>query len=146
MNVKEFFGKLFSPYLCFHLLAMAAVVILIVVGINVGLSIYTKHGVGIPVPDLKDMDYNKADQLLQQDGLKIAVSDSGYVKTLPANCILAQSPDYGTKVKEGRVIYVTVNSPSSPTIEIPDIVDNSSYREAEAKLKSLGFNVLPAKK
>lgn len=89
MNVKEFFGKLFSPYLCFHLLAMAAVVILIVVGINVGLSIYTKHGVGIPVPDLKDMDYNKADQLLQQDGLKIAVSDSGYVKTLPANCILA---------------------------------------------------------
>ena len=26
MNVKEFFGKLFSPYLCFHLLAMAAVV------------------------------------------------------------------------------------------------------------------------
>lgn len=146
MNVKEFFGKLFSPYLCFHLLAMAAVVILIVVGINVGLSIYTKHGVGIPVPDLKDMDYNKADQLLQQDGLKIAVSDSGYVKTLPANCILAQSPDYGTKVKEGRVIYVTVNSPSSPTIEIPDIVDNSSYREAEAKLKSLGFKVLPAKK
>ena len=66
MNVKEFFGKLFSPYLCFHLLAMAAVVILIVVGINVGLSIYTKHGVGIPVPDLKDMDYNKADQLLQR--------------------------------------------------------------------------------
>ena len=39
MNVKEFFGKLFSPYLCFHLLAMAAVVILIIVGINVGLSV-----------------------------------------------------------------------------------------------------------
>ncbi len=145
MNVKDLFGKLFSPYLCFHLLAMVAVVVVLVVGVGVGLSIYTKHGVGIPVPDLKGMDCGKAELLLRQDGLRIMVSDSGYVKTMPANCVLAQNPDYGTKVKEGRVVYVTVNSTSSPTIEIPDIVDNSSYREAEAKLKSLGFKMQPAK-
>jgi hypothetical protein len=28
-------------------------------------------------------------------------------------------------------------------VAIPDVVDNSSYREAEAKLISLGFKVLP---
>lgn len=145
MNVRDIFGKLFSSYLCFHLLAMAAVVVVLVVGVGVGLSIYTKHGVGVPVPDLKGMDYTKAERLLRQDGLHIIVGDSGYVKTMPANCILAQNPDYGTKVKEGRVVYVTVNSASSPTIEIPDIVDNSSFREAEAKLKALGFKLQPAK-
>ncbi len=145
MSIKSIFSKLFSPYLCFHLLAMAAVVVVLIVGVGVGLSIYTKHGVGIPVPDLKGMDYAKAEQLIRQDGLNIIVSDSGYVKTMPANSVLAQNPDYGTKVKEGRVVYVTVNSPSSPTIEIPDIVDNSSYREAEARLKALGFKLQPAK-
>ncbi len=145
MSVRDIFRKLYSPYLCFHLLAMVAVVVVLVVGVGVGLSIYTRHGVGIPVPDLKGMDYAKAERLLRQDGLAVVVSDSGYVKTMPAYCVLAQNPDYGTKVKEGRVVYVTINASSSPTIEIPDIVDNSSYREAEARLKSLGFKIQPAK-
>ena len=39
---------------------------------------------------------------------------------------------------------MTVNSPSSPTFAIPDIVDNSSVREAEAKLTAMGFRLLPA--
>ena len=38
---------------------------------------------------------------------------------------------------------MTVNSPSSPSFPIPDVVDNSSYREAEAKLTALGFKLLP---
>jgi hypothetical protein len=37
-----------------------------------------------------------------------------------------------------------VNSTSSPTIAIPDIIDNCSVREAEAKLKAIGFRLLPA--
>ena len=49
-------------------------------------------------------------------------------------------------VKSGHTVYLTVNSPSSPTIAIPDVVDNSSYREAEAKLISLGFKLLPPKR
>ena len=50
------------------------------------------------------------------------------------------------KVKPGHIIYVTVNSPSSPTFAIPDVIDNSSYREAEAKLMALGFKLLPPKR
>jgi hypothetical protein len=44
-------------------------------------------------------------------------------------------------VKEGRIIYVTVNSPSSPTFALPDVIDNSSVREAEAKLNAIGFRL-----
>ena len=46
-------------------------------------------------------------------------------------------------VKSGHTIYVTVNSPSSPSFAIPDVVDNSSYREAEARLMALGFKLTP---
>lgn len=141
MNAKDFFGKLFSRYLVGHLMAMAVVVVLLCVGVKFGLDEYTHHGQGIVVPDVKGMTYEKAYRQLDELGLAIVVSDSGYNKQLPADCILAQTPGSGQQVKEGHVVYVTVNSPSSPTFAIPDIVDNSSYREAEARLMAMGFRL-----
>lgn len=141
MNAKDFFGKLFSRYLVGHLIAMAVVVVLLCVGVKFGLDEYTHHGQGIVVPDVKGMTYEKAYRQLDELGLAIVVSDSGYNKQLPADCILAQTPGSGQQVKEGHVVYVTVNSPSSPTFAIPDIVDNSSYREAEARLMAMGFRL-----
>jgi beta-lactam-binding protein with PASTA domain len=114
--------------------------------VKYGLEVYTHHGEGIKVPKLVNMTYANARLLLAEQGLELMVSDSGYNKRLPADCILAQSPGEGMEVKAGHVVYVTVNSPSSPTFAIPDIVDNSSYREAEAKLMALGFRLLPAKR
>jgi beta-lactam-binding protein with PASTA domain len=144
MKAKGFFGKIFSSYLLLHFLAMAIVVVLLGAGVKYGLEYYTHHGEGIVVPDLKGMTYSKAYMALQDEGLILMVSDSGYNKTLPPDYVLAQTPGRGMKVKRGHVIYVTVNSPSSPTFTIPDIVDNSSLREAEAKLMAMGFRLLPA--
>ena len=143
MNAKEFFKKVCSRFLLLNLLAMAVVVLLLCLGVGYGLDLYTHHGEGIEVPELKGMRYQKAYLLLQEKGLDLVVSDSGYNKTFPADCILAQTPGRGQKVKEGHVVYVTVNSPSSPTFAIPDIVDNSSLREAEAKLTAMGFRLSP---
>ena len=144
MTTKEFFGKIFSRYLLLHFLAMAVFIVLVGLGIKFGLEYYTHHGEGIEVPLVKGQTYNKARQTLEELGLAIVVNDSGYNKEYPADYILAQSPNQGMKVKRGHVIYVTVNSPSSPTFVIPDIVDNSSIREAEAKLMAIGFRLLPA--
>ena len=146
MKVKEFFSKIKRQYVLINLLAMAMVIVLLCVGVKYALAIYTHHGEGIEVPDLKGMTYLKARLLLEEDNLNIVVSDSGYVKTMPADCILAQTPGVGTKVKSGHTIYVTVNSPSSPTFAIPDVVDNSSFREAEAKLMAMGFQLTEPQK
>ena len=146
MNAKGFFKKVCSRFLLLNLLAMAVVVLLLCLGVGYGLDFYTHHGEGIEVPELKGMRYQKAYLLLKEKGLNIVVSDSGYNKALPADCILAQMPGYGQKVKEGHVVYVTVNSPSSPTFAIPDIVDNSSLREAEVKLTAMGFHLTPAQR
>jgi beta-lactam-binding protein with PASTA domain len=146
MSVKDFFGKLASGYLWGNLLAMALVFVVLCFGVKYGLEYYTHHGEGIVVPELKGLSYAKARLLLEEDGLVIMVSDSGYNKTMPPDCILAQTPGYGMRVKQGHMVYVTVNSPSSPTFAIPDIVDNSSIREAEAKLMAIGFRLLPAQR
>ena len=44
-------------------------------------------------------------------------------------------------VKSGHIIYVTINSNHSPRITIPDVIDNSSLREAMAKLTAMGFKL-----
>ena len=145
MNIKETLGKVFDRYVVINLSAMLVVIILLCIGVGFGLDMYTHHGEDITVPNLKGMDVDKAERQINQMGLTIVVSDSGYNKTLPADCILLQTPGEGQKVKQGHVIYVTVNSPSSPSFAIPDLVDNSSFREAEAKLAAMGFKLLPPK-
>ena len=143
MKTKEFFGKFCSKFLLWNLIAMALVVILLVVGVNYGLDWYTHHGESIRVPNIEGMRITKAREMMEECGLEIVVTDSGYNKRLPADCVLTQSPGAGLTVKSGHTIYVTINSSNSPSVAIPDVVDNCSYREAEAKLISLGFKVLP---
>lgn len=143
MKTKEFFGKFCSKFLIGNLIAMVLVVFALLIGVNYGLDWYTHHGEGVRVPDIEGMSVSKARTLLEENGLLLVVTDSGYNKRLPADCVLTQNPGQGLMVKSGHTIYVTINSSSSPSVAIPDVVDNCSYREAEAKLVSLGFKVLP---
>ena len=146
MKAKDFFSKFKSLYLWGNLLAMVLVVVGLCFGVKYGLKVYTHHDENVVVPNLMRMSASDARRLLAEKGLELMVADSGYNKQLPADHILVQTPNPGMKVKLGRTIYVTVNSPSSPTFPIPDIVDNSSYREAEARLTALGFKLLPPKR
>ena len=139
-------GKLFSRYLIGHLAAMALVVLLLCIGVKYGLAVYTHHNEGIVVPDLKGTDYAKAIEQLGEQGISVVANDTGYNKRMPANCILTQTPGEWTKVKEGRTIYVTINSSSSPKVSIPDLIDNSSYREAQARLTAIGFRLTEPKR
>ena len=145
MKSSDFFGKFKSSYLWGNILAMALVVLIIIIGIKYALDIYTRHGEAIPVPDIRHKSQADAERLLQDQGLTMMVTDTGYVKTLPANYILEQIPVAGEKVKSGHVVYVIINSGNTPTITLPDIIDNSSLREAIAKLKAMGFKVGPPK-
>ena len=143
MEAKELFGNFASGFLWGNILAMVLVVVALAFGVKYGLDVYTHHGEGIVVPKIEGMVYDKARTLMVERGLNIMVTDSGYNKRLPANSILVQNPGPGMKVKQGHTIYVTVNSPSSPSFAIPDLVDNSSFREAEAKLTAIGFKLTP---
>lgn len=146
MKTSVFFGKIFSGYLWRNLIAMAIVVVLLCVGVKYGLDFYTHHGEGIPVPNVTKMPFYSAKDLIESDGLFIVISDSGYNKRLPADCVLAQSPGAGMRVKRGHTIYITINAPSSPSFPLPDLIENCNYREAAAKLTAMGFRLLPPKR
>ncbi len=141
MTSSEFINKFKSKYLWGNLFAMFVVVVLLCVGVKYGIDIYTHHGEAITIPDIRYKKFADAERILEDAGLQIEVSDTGYVRSLPPDCILEQSPVYGEKVKSGHIIYVTINSDHSPRITIPDVIDNSSLREAMAKLTAMGFKL-----
>lgn len=141
MTLSEFANKFKSKYLWGNFLAMLFVAVLLGVGAKTGIDFYTHHGEAISIPEIRYKKFDDASHILGNLGLIIEVSDTGYVKMLPAGCILEQSPAAGLKVKSGRIIYVTINSAHSPTITIPDVIDNCSLREAMAKLSAMGFKL-----
>lgn len=141
MKPSEFINKFRSSYLWGNLLAMAFALLLLVVGVKVGIDIYTHHGEAIKIPNVSRMPESDAVRLLEEMGFVPVVSDTGYVKALPPGTILEQSPAAGTVVKSGRYIYLTINALDVPTLTFPDIIDNCSYREAVAKLKAMGFKL-----
>ena len=138
---KKILTKLASAYVWGNIIAVIIVVTFLCVGVRYGMQLYTRHGESIVIPNIVNMQLDDAEDKLSEMGLQIVVTDTGYIKTLPPDCILDQSPISVKRMKGGRIIYVTINSAGSPTLIVPDIVDNGSYREASAKLASMGFKL-----
>ena len=92
-----------------NILAMALIVTLITMGLRYGMDLYTHHGQTVEVPSILHKSYNDAESMLDQLNLDIVVSDTDYVKTMPPDCVLEQSPAAGEIVKPGRLIYVKIN-------------------------------------
>jgi len=143
MKVNKILKKFASWHLWLNLLGMVALVALLSVGLKWWLLKYTRHGQSIEVPDLYGKDYREARSMVEDMGLRIEANDSTYIKEMPAGSIVVQSPAKGMGVKEGRIIYVTINSLTIPRVRIPDIVDNCSYRVAIARLQALDLRLLP---
>lgn len=141
--IKRFLKKLTAPIVWGNLLAMVLVVILVILGVWKGMAIYTLHGESISVPRVVGAMESDARYKLGLSGLVPVIIDSAYNKRMPTGCILEQQPVAGRKVKRGREIYLTINSERTPTMALPDIADNSSLREAQARLSAMGFKLGP---
>lgn len=141
MTFKEFFSFRSNRMLWGNLLAIFILCCLLIVGVWVGLRHYTHHGETVEIPSVKGLDEADAINLIRSRKLRAMISDSIYIKGMKGGQIVEQSPVAGALVKEGRVVYLTINSLSVPTMKMPDIANNSSLRQATAKLSSYGFRL-----
>ncbi len=103
------------------------------------LGLYTRHGSGIPVPQLKGLSVEKAMSVLQEQGFEYKI-DSVYVGDQPPGSVVEQDPDPGTFVKENRTIYLTVVTRLAPPVALPDL-ESYTYREAVAVIANYGLKV-----
>lgn len=141
MTIKEFFHKVNSPIVWLNLLGVLVMFIVIFMGMLWWMDIYTRHGESVDVPELKGTSLWEADETLDQLGLRCIILDSVYNTRLPQDQVIEQTPSAGTTVKEGRGIYLTISTRYAPQQAIPEVINNCSYREAEAKLRALGFKL-----
>lgn len=141
ISLKDFFSFKNNRAFWLNLIAMPVVVIAVILGVLHWLDVYTHHGESIIVPNVNGLPVKEAQNEFSKKNLRVEIVDSNYVKGILAGAVLEQKPAAGSKVKIGRTIYLTINSGEAPKVTIPDIIDNSSFRQAEARLRALGFKL-----
>jgi len=120
------------------LLAIGSVIVVVLIAFY-SLSLYTRHGEGIPVPTVTGMPIDKAFNLLKEQGFGVSI-DSVYVQDQPAGMVVEQDPDAGTSVKVNRVIYLKIVKNVAPPVSLPDIMD-APYISAVATISNYGLKV-----
>ena len=73
--------------------------------------------------------------------MKAVVSDSTYVEEALPGIVLDVRPSAKSRVKRGRIVYLTINTSNVPRKRIPDVADNSSVRQAKARILADGFQL-----
>lgn len=94
----------------------------------------TNHGETITVPNIEGMTINELDEFLVKRNLRYEANDSSYSEDYPPLTVLKQYPMAGSKVKENRVIYISINRVNPPSVPLPNLVDGSLIN-AEAVLR-----------
>lgn len=143
MSIKKYFTGKSGAKLWLNVLLMVLLIVAVPVVTFLLLDVFTRHGEKIEVPNVVGKSLYSAEGMLEDRGLVAVVVDSTYDKNAMRGAVLDQSPAAGYEVKGGRVVYLTVNMRGEPMVQLPDVVNHGSLREAESLLKSLGFKLTP---
>ncbi len=138
MNLFKFlFSKTFLKQL---VLAIVAVVVLCFIMLK-WLKSTTNHGEFETVPELKGKSISVAQMELDENNLVMQIQDSAnFNPDYPKFSVIEQEPPAGTKVKEDRKIYLTLNPSGYRKIVVPDLKERT-FRQAKPNLEALGFQV-----
>jgi beta-lactam-binding protein with PASTA domain len=98
----------------------------------------TNHGETITVPSLKGLTMDEAEALLDERNLDYEVTDSTFTAGVKPLTVLSQYPLENSKVKQGRKIYLTINTETAPMIKLPKLTE-MSVRSAEQQLLVAGL-------
>ena len=123
-----------------NLLLAVLFVALLIGGASLALTLVTQHNREVEVPDFTNMLFDEALPVAKAAGVKLAVTDSGYVKGMRRNAIYNQNPNPGDKVKRGRVIELTANSRKARKIAMPSLVGLST-QQAKTELANRGLSL-----
>lgn len=101
---------------------------------------YTRHDVSIQVPNVESLPYKKAEAQLSKRDLQVQRQVGRYNPNVDTGIVVDQTPLPTSNVKPGRRVYLTVNSGTIPTVQLPDLT-GMSVREARNRVTSLGLDV-----
>lgn len=134
-DIRKFKTNTLGGLLMHFVLAAGLLLILLLLYFFSYLPATTNHDRAITVPSIEGMQVNNLNDFLVKRNLRYEVNDSAYSAEQPPNTVLRQYPQAGSKVKEGRKIFISVNRRTPPTVPVPALVDGSIVN-ADAVLRS----------
>jgi len=135
MGLKQFLkSKVFLK----HLILSVAVTFILIWVITLLLGGITHHGEEITVPDLTGLKTEEIGEYLNDRGLDYLIIDSIYDSNGKKGTVASQDPFPNSKVKSGRVIYVTVIAILPERVAVPDLKD-LTLRQSVAILETYGL-------
>lgn len=123
-----------------RLLFACGIFVLLIAIVALILNLYTNHGAKVLVPDFKTLTMEEADGLASSHSFELQIVDSVYLPEKKKGTIVEQTPKPGSSVKDGRIIFITVNMTNAEKIKMPDLV-NTSLRQAETMIQSYGLRL-----
>ncbi|SHJ25876.1 PASTA domain, binds beta-lactams [Tangfeifania diversioriginum] len=121
-----------------HLLMAGILIIAILFLVMQGLKMYTRHGQSNPVPNFSGLTQAEARQTANQYKLEVEIVDSLYVNDAASGAIVDQLPKAGSRVKENRTIFLTINSTQPEQVILPKLTD-VSFRQAQVLIENTGL-------
>jgi len=121
------------------LIMLGIIMVLLFTFFVIYLPSYTNHGESVTVPELEGMHYSELESFLKARDLRYEITlDSGFVAESNPLAVLKQNPKPGTKVKQNKKIYVTLNAENAPLIKMPGLV-NTQLKNAQEVLANYGL-------
>ena len=103
------------------------------------IDVFTSHGQQVQVPDVRNMPFEKAVEILEDAGLRWEISDSTtFYENYKPGTVIDQDPKAKSYIKKIRIIYLSVNAMHAPIIQLPKLVELPG-RQGMATLKAMGF-------
>ena len=136
----SFLGFLTQKKFYLNLGIAFVVTILLLVAVFSLLKSYTRHGEAYLIPDLTGMTMDELRQNHSLEIFNLNIIDSVFDNSLLPGSVIMQNPSPGSKVKEGRNIYITVVSVVPKMSVMPELKD-LTVRQAVTTLKSNGIHL-----
>ena len=130
----------FNHYIIRNVLILILAGVFVFWGTLVFLRHYTHHGEALPVPDVMGLTLDEAGKILKEQKMRWQLSDSVYVTLVKPGAVVSQNPEPGSKVKENRNIFLTMNALAPEKVKMPDVV-GVSLRQAKTALESQGLYI-----
>lgn len=132
--------KFLTSFVFFKNLFFALVIVIVFLVVFVKfLDFSTNHGEEITVANLSKMKLEVAEEKLDEEGLEVFLLDTvEFRPEFPPYTIVEQDPIAGSKVKDGRKIYVKLNAGGYAMVTFPDL-KNKTFRQAANALRALGL-------
>ncbi len=106
--------------------------------LNLFLKSYTRHGDSVTVPNLIGMQIEDAIVLIEESDFNYVIVDTVFDNKYDKGAIVEQNPIPESLVKEGRKIYLKVNSKQDELISMPQLT-GFTLRQVTSMMETYGL-------